>query len=305
MIEAYDRHRPDHVDSYLHMMTRRKISDEFAAEPVDFYFEALQWGNQYFAGSGGLTEDDVILDLGSGSGEFGLRARNQLGIRSYMVALDPDSEPYRFYMPSDLDESNFSFIQGVGEAIPLPDNSVKVVVANNVVFRLDDVCAVMSELIRVTEPGGLIMLTTNYRDHAKRRHAYVREIGEKVSQLAGLPVMRIRPPAHGYYADNFDRFIEGIQGVEIIHGHDQETSAIITRERLPDYRNAIAFTGVLLGYDRDVRKQWRDITDGMIVPRIERVIRGQEKRGERPGGFDPHFSDPIHRKLFILKNVGR
>ena len=294
------RTRPDHVDSFMYMMSRRRIS-EFAAEPYDYYPEGLRWANVTL---GGLTSHDAVLDLGGSSGQFALDARAAVGIDPHIYVVDPDDEPYNLYLPVRWpDPVGFDFIKGYGEDIPLPNNAVAVSMAHNVLFRAKDMYKMLGELVRVTRPGGLILVSTNARDHAPFRHNFERIVADYVSIEMGVFNDPLRPPAHGCYMEDFPDLIKDIPGLRQIYFHPHKTYSVITRDRLPYYRDAIYFSANQLSDSARTRSVWRKVVDSDVIPYVEAHIARQEARGRRPNGFPPHFPDPIHRGLFVLRNI--
>ncbi|XP_022550567.1 putative methyltransferase-like protein 7A isoform X2 [Brassica napus] len=56
-----------------------------------------------------------------------------------------------------LKPENFRFMQGVGEAIPLDDNSVDAVISTLVLCSVPDVKQTLQEIKRVLKPGGIFL----------------------------------------------------------------------------------------------------------------------------------------------------
>ena len=54
--------------------------------------------------------------------------------------------------------ANVEFVEGTIEAVPLPDESVDVVISNGVIDLVPDKDAVMDEIDRVLRPGGRLQL---------------------------------------------------------------------------------------------------------------------------------------------------
>jgi SAM-dependent methyltransferase len=97
-----------------------------------------------------------LLDLGAGAGSVPEMDFRQHAGRVF--GLDPDprvrDNPY-------LDEARV----GHGEAIPFPDASFDMVIADNVLEHLETPEAVFCEVARVLRPGGLFLVKTPNRRH--------------------------------------------------------------------------------------------------------------------------------------------
>ncbi|HTH72605.1 MAG TPA: class I SAM-dependent methyltransferase [Candidatus Pristimantibacillus sp.] len=290
---------PSHgnVDAYAGMMARRAVNN-FAREPVDFYVKGLEMASGLIE----LGESDVWLDVGCSSGLPGLQAAVATGTRAYLIGLDPYREPFDIFLPPDTDLSQFTFMHGVGEDIPLPDNSVKLVTLHNTLFRAQNIRQMLEEVKRITEPGGLIMISTNARSHARSRHKFERQLGVWVSQETGRTFERIRAPAEGCYLEDVPRIISAVGGLALADQFIQDSPAIITRgKRLDTYIVALQYSASLLvPNDWDVRRIWRRLVIEKALPMIERVIASHEKRLNDPS--QAYFPDTVHRGLLIYRN---
>jgi SAM-dependent methyltransferase len=290
----------DHVDSYVDMMMRREINN-FADEPVDFYQAGFKIAEQHLT----LGPDDAVLDIGCSSGRFVVEAAAASGVPSYLIGIDPDPVGHEDFFPQGLDHSRFTFIQGVGEDIPLPDNSVRVVHAHNVLFRTNDALEVLNEAKRVTEPGGLIMISTNATDHAHWRHSFERIIAVEVGRRTGMLIDPLQPPAHGYYLDDMPDIVAASGGLEIVDTLVQQCAAKITEDRLAVYLYSLQLSANRLpDSGGNIRRIWREVIAENVVPFIQRRINDRAelfKLAHDPQ--PPYFQDSVHRGLFVLRNV--
>jgi SAM-dependent methyltransferase len=130
-------------DSYLGPDTREASSR----------FESSAEFEETKAVVGGFQGREV-LDLGAGTGIASLAIANAGAARVF--ALDPDPSPVvgRGAIAS-LSEDRIEIVDGVGEAIPLPDASVDIVYGRQVLHHTRDLDAVAREANRVLRPGGI------------------------------------------------------------------------------------------------------------------------------------------------------
>src|SRR5208282_4378342 len=103
-----------------------------------------------------LNPGDVVLDLGSGGGIDVLLSAKRVGATGKAYGLDMTDE-----MLALADENkrkagitNVEFLRGEIENIPLPDNSVDVIISNCVINLSADKDRVLREAFRVLKPGG-------------------------------------------------------------------------------------------------------------------------------------------------------
>lgn len=103
-----------------------------------------------------LRPGEKVLDLGSGGGIDVLLSARRVGPAGFVYGLDM-TDPMLELAERNLREAgveNVQFLQGIIEAIPLPDNSVDVVISNCVINLSADKGQVLREAYRVLTPGG-------------------------------------------------------------------------------------------------------------------------------------------------------
>ena len=105
-----------------------------------------------------LHEGETVLDLGSGGGIDVILSAKRVGPSGRAFGLDMTDEMLALAQRNarDAGVANVHFLKGVIEAIPLPAESVDVVISNCVVNLSTDKAAVLAEMARVLKPGGRI-----------------------------------------------------------------------------------------------------------------------------------------------------
>ena len=105
-----------------------------------------------------LREGEIVLDLGSGGGIDVILSAKRVAPTGVAFGLDMTDEMLALGRENAAAAgvSNAIFLKGVIEAVPLPAESVDVVISNCVVNLSVDKPAVLAELARVLKPGGRI-----------------------------------------------------------------------------------------------------------------------------------------------------
>src|SRR4029078_1885399 len=105
-----------------------------------------------------LREGETVLDLGSGGGIDVILSAKRVGPTGIAYGLDMTDEMLALALQNARDAgiSNVHFLKGVIERIPLPADSVDVVISNCVINLSVDKPAVLTEIARVLRPGGRI-----------------------------------------------------------------------------------------------------------------------------------------------------
>jgi arsenite methyltransferase len=103
-----------------------------------------------------LNPGEVVLDLGSGGGIDVLLSARRVGPTGKAYGLDMTDEMLALANENKLKSglTNVEFLKGEIENIPLPDNSVDVIISNCVINLSADKDKVLREAIRVLKPGG-------------------------------------------------------------------------------------------------------------------------------------------------------
>ena len=105
-----------------------------------------------------LKQGEVVLDLGSGGGIDVLLSARRVGPTGFVYGVDMTDEMLELARrnAAEAGVTNFEFIEGYIEDIPLDDATVDVVISNCVINLSADKPAVISEIARVLKPGGRI-----------------------------------------------------------------------------------------------------------------------------------------------------
>jgi arsenite methyltransferase len=103
-----------------------------------------------------LQAGETVLDLGSGGGIDVLLAAKRVGPTGKVYGLDMTDEMLALARENQRRSSvtNVEFLKGTIESIPLPANSVDVIISNCVINLSSDKDAVLREAFRVLKPGG-------------------------------------------------------------------------------------------------------------------------------------------------------
>ena len=103
-----------------------------------------------------LSEGETVLDLGSGGGIDVVLSAKRVGPTGLAYGLDMTDEMLALARKNAADAGirNAVFLKGLIEQIPLPADSVDVVISNCVINLSTDKAEVMLEISRVLKPGG-------------------------------------------------------------------------------------------------------------------------------------------------------
>ena len=103
-----------------------------------------------------LAEGETVLDLGSGGGIDVLLSARRVGPMGKAYGLDMTDEMLALALENRerAGASNVEFLKGHIEAIPLPSNTVDVIISNCVINLSGDKARVLAEAFRVLKAGG-------------------------------------------------------------------------------------------------------------------------------------------------------
>ncbi len=176
-----------------------------------------------------LKPGETVLDLGSGGGIDVLLSARRVGPTGKAYGLDMTDEMLALARGNQHKAAveNVEFLKGEIEHIPLPDNSVDVVISNCVINLSTDKDSVMREAFRVLKPGGRFAVSdvvTMGEVPADVRENMLLWVGciagalqdyEYVAKLAkaGFEAIDIEP-TRIYSVEDARRFLSG-QGVDV------------------------------------------------------------------------------------------
>ena len=129
-------------------------ADETAALPEEAVLASLGCGNPTALAE--LSPGEIVLDLGSGGGIDVLLSAGRVGPTGKAYGLDMTDEMLALAHENERKAGveNVEFLKGEIENIPLPENSVDVIISNCVINLSADKDRVLREAFRVLKPGG-------------------------------------------------------------------------------------------------------------------------------------------------------
>lgn len=178
--EARNRLRENYDTSYWPLM--RWEVDKLASNPVNIHQRAI--------GALGLAGYETVLDIGCSDGRQ-LAAIRESGHQGRLIGIDNNELAItsgELMYKEELDPG--SLMVADAEDIELDDNSVDATMALFVLYHVDDLDRALSEIRRVTRPGGKVVVTTSGRGNKFRIHQLEEAIVSHLDGRFGEPLTK-------------------------------------------------------------------------------------------------------------------
>jgi arsenite methyltransferase len=177
-----------------------------------------------------LHAGETVLDLGSGGGIDVLLSARRVGPTGKAYGLDMTDEMLELARQNQREAGveNVEFLKGTIEEIPLPDDSVDVIISNCVINLSGDKPAVFREAARVLRPGGHFAVTDVVADPEMDD-----ETRRDVQQWTGCVAGALTEGEFGAELE-----AAGFERVEIRETHrvHEHAGSAIVRARIPQAR---------------------------------------------------------------------
>ncbi|AZM63930.1 MULTISPECIES: arsenite methyltransferase [unclassified Streptomyces] len=175
---------PDPVEVDENFGSTLYATDERDALPAEAVAASLGCGNPTAVAE--LRAGERVLDLGSGGGIDVLLSARRVGPTGKAYGLDMTDEMLALALANTAKAgaTNVEFLKGTIEAIPLPANTIDVVISNCVINLSVDKPAVFAESFRVLKPGGRIGVSDVVADDTLTAEQRA-ERGDYVGCIAG------------------------------------------------------------------------------------------------------------------------
>lgn len=124
-----------------------------------------------------ISKTSRVLEVGSGTGGLIFGFGN-----NFKIGVDPLAAHYKQMFP--LIQSTANTVAAVGEALPFGDASFDIVLSDNVIDHGERPFAIIDEMVRVLQPGGLLFFTVNIHHpiyhYASMAHGAWNALGLKI-----------------------------------------------------------------------------------------------------------------------------
>jgi SAM-dependent methyltransferase len=216
----------------------------------------------------GQIRERTILDLGAGTGIASYAFARSGAKQVFALEPDPSAEVGTEAIRRISDGLPITLINGVGEAIPLPSNTLDIMYTRQVLHHTHDLALVMQECARVLKTGGLFLAC---REHVVDDEEQLREF------LAAHPIHQLAGGENAFPLDQYVSAIHaaGLRLIQVIGPWDSLINAF------PQVRSAAEFERMA----RTVLEQrfGRLGTLASYIPGIQQFVWKRIRRPTPPG----------------------
>ncbi len=151
---------------------RLEIHRRFSTNPYG-------WFNWIFDTLAKLPKETNVLELGTGSGALWVNIPDKIPVKWNIILSDLSQGMLdAAWRNLVVTGRNFKFEQIDAQAIPYPDETFDVVIANHMIYHIPDREKALSEIKRVLKKGGHLIATTVGENHMLEITDWLRRIGK-------------------------------------------------------------------------------------------------------------------------------
>lgn len=169
---------------------RQEIHDKFTVPKTNY----VEWVINTMSWRG----DESVLDVGCGAGTYYLPLMQSWGELQYF-GLDFSAGMLLKHPGTN------KVIQAQANHLPYPDNSFDVVMANHMIYHLQDIDAALVEFRRVLKPGGVLMAATNSVQTMPELQVLMRRAILLLSRGGSSHISTPQPTSHLFALENGTR----------------------------------------------------------------------------------------------------
>jgi arsenite methyltransferase len=211
-----------------------------------------------------IEPDDVVLDVGAGTGLLVFGALDRLGPDGFVIALDISVDCLE-ELVATCDDPRVAYLVGGAHVLPLPDAFVDAVLTRSVLIYVREKPEAAREFFRVLRPGGRVSLF----EPVNRRNTQLWELVDfgDLSERVEADFYRRWPPDHpmqDFEADDLARWFEEAGFVDV--------DADVVVESVTVTPDAVLH-GVGAPGSPSLLEAWREGFDAEEVRRLEAAVR--------------------------------
>jgi arsenite methyltransferase len=143
-------------DKWAEWLVARRFEGR-SQEEIDEWADSLARVRERVLDRARLEKDDVVLDVGAGTGLLVFGALDRIGPDGSVVALDISVDCLEELL-ARCDDPRVAYLVGSAEVLPLPDESVDVVLTRSVLIYVREKAEAAREFNRVLRPGGRVSI---------------------------------------------------------------------------------------------------------------------------------------------------
>ncbi len=178
--------RAGHDRAFLHQQYQRDDKLKVRISLYSYGSNSVSW-HQWVFSHLSLQSGRQVLEIGCGNGQLWKDRLQDVPPGVRLVLTDRSDGMLRAAERLLVRQGNIEYLVADAESVPLESQSMDLVIANHMLYHVEDLQLALREVRRVLKPKGVLVATTNGRGHLAEINSLLEGLGGDTPPFSAVP----------------------------------------------------------------------------------------------------------------------